>query len=454
MTNAVIILAAGQGTRMCRDGPKVLQMLGGQPMLQRVLDTAHTLEAMTVHVVGHSAHNEVQALAKANNAVFNPQTQQQGTANAVQCADTALDAEQVLILYGDVPLLRQATLQKLMARLQSADLAVLTAIVNDPDGYGRIVRDAQGHLQKIVEQRDASEDEKTIREINTGIIVAKGKVLRRLLQQVKPDNTQHEYYLTDCIGLAVQEKLTVQTQVVKGFSEAQGVNTMMDLEHAERYLQCRLAEELMQSGCVVRDKHRLDIRGQIEVGAQVEIDVNVLFEGKVVLGDGVCIGANCVLKDVVIESGTVVKPFSSIEASRIGKDCVLGPYARIRPQVQLKDGVKVGNFVELKKTTIDRNSKVNHLSYIGDSQVGKDVNIGAGTITCNYDGVRKHGTIIGDNVFIGAGTQLVAPVEVEDGATIGAGSTITRNAEGGKLTLSRSEQKTIQHWKRATKENK
>ena len=454
MTDAVIILAAGHGTRMGNTTPKVLQTLGDRPLLAWVLDTAGTLDNTEIHVVVHPEHELVQSMVMERGAAVCQQAEQLGTAHAVQCADKALDAERVLVLYGDVPLVQKLTLQSLLAQLEQSELAVLTAVVDDPTGYGRIVRDNQGQLCRIVEQCDASADEEKIQEISTGIFAAKGSVLRRLISQVNPDNAQHEYYLTDCVGLAVQENLLVQTQKLSDFSEAQGINTLVDLERAERLLQLRLADELMQAGCLIRDKSRLDIRGTVSVGRSVEIDVNVVLEGKVALGDGVRIGANCVLKDVTVQAGTVVKPFSMIEASQIGKSCTIGPFARIRPEVELGDHVKVGNYVEIKKSVIGQRSKVNHLSYIGDSTIGRDVNIGAGTITCNYDGDKKHHTVIGDDVFVGSGTQIVAPVTIHKGATIGAGSTITRDAESGKLTLSRSEQKTVDHWKRAGRVDK
>ena len=456
MKLSVIILAAGEGKRFNSRRPKVLQEIGGKPMLAYVLDNARKLAASRIHLVVSNHAEAARSIFTDDDLHWHIQDERLGTAHAVQCAEAALGGSNtaILILYGDVPFVTIGTLRSLLATLDGADLAILTRTLPNPSGYGRIVRDDNGRLLRIVEQGDTTPETAAITEINTGIIAARGRCLPDLLKRIGSDNAQGEYYLTDCVELALQSGLNVTTTAATD-DEAQGVNIPVELERAERLLQRMNADKLMAQGVILRDARRLDIRGEVSTGPNVEIDVNVVLEGRIELGDGVRIGANCVLRDVSLGDGTTVEPFSMIESSRTGRNCIIGPFARIRPQVELADRVKVGNFVEIKKSSIGGNSKINHLSYIGDSSIGYDVNVGAGTITCNYDGAQKHRTVIGDDVFIGSDTQIIAPVKIGDGATIGAGSTITRDAEANALTLSRSDQKTLRNWRRpANKEGK
>ena len=448
----IIILAAGQGTRMKSALPKVLHKLAHKPLLLHVLDTARQLDAHTVHVVyGHGGEQVKQQLAKENvNWVL--QDQQLGTGHAVEQAMPGIpDNETVLILYGDVPLITQETLQRLIGAASGGALGLLTAELPDPTGYGRIIRNEAGQVLRIVEQKDASDEQRQIREINTGMLAMESNRLKQWLTQLENNNAQGEYYLTDIIGMAALEGVAINTVQPHTLAEIEGVNNKLQLAQLERVYQVQQAEKLMLQGVTFRDPQRFDLRGELEVGQDVTIDVNVVFEGHVKLGNGVTIAANNVIKDANLSDNVTVHPNCVIESAQIGKGCDIGPFARIRPDTHLADQVKIGNFVEVKKANIDTGSKVNHLSYIGDTTMGKNVNVGAGTITCNYDGANKHQTIIGDNVFVGSDTQLVAPVEVGAGATIGAGSTITHDAPKGELTLSRSPQKTRQGWKRPVK---
>ena len=447
MKLSVVILAAGEGTRLNSRKPKVLHEIGGKPMLGHVLDTARALKPDAIHIVTGAKAEAVHGAINDDAIHWHEQSERRGTAHALLCAQTVLNSDNhILVLYGDVPLVKAETLKSLLATLNAADYAVLTETLIDPTGYGRIVRDRDGKVTRVVEQCDATPEEAAITEVNTGTIAARGGCLPELLKRVGKENVQGEYYLTDCVQLAVESGLKVTTFGIENATEGRGINTPKELEKAERNLQLRRARQLMAAGVTVRDARRLDIRGEVNAGQDVVIDVNVVFEGHVELGDNVRIGANCILRDVLLGSGTTVEPFSLIEASRIGKNCTIGPFARIRPEVELAEAVKIGNFVEVKKSTIGDNTKISHLSYVGDSTIGRDVNIGAGVITCNYDGVHKHRTIVGNDVFIGSDTQLIAPVKVGDGATIGAGSTITRDAKAGVLTLSRGEQKTVSGW--------
>ncbi|PKM42839.1 MAG: UDP-N-acetylglucosamine diphosphorylase/glucosamine-1-phosphate N-acetyltransferase [Gammaproteobacteria bacterium HGW-Gammaproteobacteria-1] len=447
----VIILAAGQGTRMKSALPKVLHAIGGEPMLARVYRTARLLEPQQIHIVyGHGADRVREQLGHLD-AAWALQDKQLGTGHAVAQAMPAVnDESRVLILYGDVPLIEAATLDRLVDAAADA-LAVLTIELDNPTGYGRMVRDRDGRVQRIVEQKDASEAERAIREVNTGLLAVDGARLRSWLERLDNHNVQGEYYLTDIIAMAVEDGVAINTVSAPDIEQVSGINDRQQLAALERALQRRQAAQLMLAGVTLLDPERFDLRGDLSVGRDVIIDVNVIIEGRVVLGDGVTIGANCMLKDVEIGAGTEVKPMSIVDSAVIGAGAHIGPFARIRPDTRIADGAHIGNFVEVKKSEIGAGSKVNHLSYIGDTTMGAKVNIGAGTITCNYDGANKHRTVIGDGVFVGSDTQLVAPVTVHDNATIGAGSTITKDAPAGELTLSRNKQMSIAGWKRPTK---
>jgi len=448
----IIILAAGQGTRMKSDLPKVLHPLAHKPLLQHVLDVAQGLQAAHVHVVYGHGGEAVKSSFPNYPVNWVLQDKQLGTGHAVEQVMPALpEQRQVLILYGDVPLIQKATLTKLIDASAGGCLGLLTAELPVPTGYGRIIRDAKGAVIKIVEEKDASAQQKQITEINTGMLAMNSTQLKKWLSQLENNNAQGEYYLTDVIGMAAIEGVTINTVRPAVLAEIEGVNNKMQLAQLERVYQMRQAEQLMQQGVTLRDPARIDVRGDLEVGRDVTIDVNVIFEGKVKLGNGVTIGPNNMIKDSVLADNVTVYANSIIDTANIGVGCGIGPFARVRPGTQLAENVKVGNFVEIKKSTIDAGSKINHLSYVGDTTMGKNVNVGAGTITCNYDGANKHQTVIGDNVFIGSDTQLVAPVEIGSGATIGAGSTITHDAPKGELTLSRSPQKTRDGWKRPVK---
>jgi len=438
---------------MGADGPKVLCDLGGAPLLAHVIGMMRRLGAGAVHiVVGHGADRVREAFGGDDNLVWHEQREQLGTAHAVSCALPALgDADTALITYADMPLIHAGTYRGVLDGLARADLALLTADVTAPAGYGRILRDGRGAIAGIVEEADATPEQRAIAEVNLGVMAAKTKVLRELIAKVGNDNNQREYYLTDCAAVAVAGGLRVASSGLRDESEAAGVNDRIQLERAERILQRRRVHALMERGACVRDASRLDVRGEVELGRNVLFDVGVVLEGAVELGDDVSVGAYSMLRDVRVGAGSVIKPYSIVEDAQIGARCFIGPYARIRPQTVLADEVHVGNFVEVKKSVIGAGSKANHLSYIGDSEIGAAVNVGAGVITCNYDGADKHRTVIGDDVFIGSDTQLVAPVSVGDGATIGAGSTITRDAGAGALTLSRSEQKSVANWRRPRK---
>lgn len=451
MSLEIIILAAGQGTRMRSNLPKVLHPLAGKPMLAHVLDTARALGPAAIHVVyGHGGEQVKQAI---DDPALNwvEQAEQLGTGHAVEQAMPAVkDGAIVLILYGDVPLITAQTLQGVLQR-SAAGLGLLTVELADPTGYGRILRDGLGRVVAIVEQKDASAEQLPIREGNTGIMACQGQRLRSWLEQLDNRNAQGEFYLTDVIALAVQEGVEVVAQRVVDEDEVAGVNDRLQLAQLERRYQRRCADALMRDGATLLDPSRFDLRGSASVGHDVVIDVGVVFEGEVVLGDRVRVGANCVLRDVRIGDDVSIEPMSLIEQAEIGSHCCIGPFARIRPGTRLAERARVGNFVEVKNSVIGRAAKVNHLSYIGDTTMGSEVNIGAGTITCNYDGANKHRTVIGDRAFIGSDSQLVAPVTVGNDATIGAGSTITRDTPEGELTLSRSAQKSIKGWKRPVK---
>ena len=447
-----IILAAGKGTRMNSSLPKVLHLIGGKPMLQHVVDSCFQLEAAEMVIVyGHGGELVREAISD-KNIHWVLQADQKGTGHAVAQAETVIEDDvTVLIAYGDVPLIKADTLRLLAEKLEDSVLSVLTTYMDDPFGYGRIVRDSNGKILSIVEEKDATDEQRKIQEINTGFIAAKGSDLKRWLKQLKPNNSQGEYYLTDCIALAVSEGGIVEAAVCDNPLEVQGVNNRIQQAELERAYQAIKAEDLMLAGVTLLDPARIDIRGSVRAGKDVSIDVNSVFIGDVVLGDNVTIESGCVIKDSQIGGNTTIKANSNIDSSMIGESCDIGPFARIRPETVVKAKAKIGNFVETKKSTIGIGSKVSHLSYIGDTQMGADVNIGAGTITCNYDGANKFETIIGDNVFVGSDTQLVAPVNLAKNTVIGAGSTITKDTPEGELTLSRSKQITIKGWIRPTK---
>lgn len=449
---AVVILAAGQGTRMRSVLPKVLHTVGHKPMLEHVYDTARAAGAHDIHIVYGFGGHQVRERLAALDAQWVLQAEQRGTGHAVEQALPAIDDDEiVLILYGDVPLVRAATLRHLMSKVSAHGMALMTATLADATGYGRIVRDENGVVQRIVEHKDATQEELTIREVNTGMMAVDAVHLKKWIAALDNDNSQGEFYLTDIIEMAVAEDVRISTIEPSSVDEILGVNNRMQLAEIERHYQLRQARALMEHGVTLRDPARIDVRGTITTGQDVEIDVNVVFDGHVVIGSRVLIGANCIIKDAVIEDDVVIEPHSIIEKSLLGRRAHIGPFARIRPETQLGEDAKIGNFVEVKKAKIGAGSKINHLSYIGDALIGKDVNVGAGTITCNYDGANKHQTVIGDNAFIGSDTQLVAPVEVGAGATIGAGSTICKNAPANQLTLSRAPQKSVENWQRPKK---
>ena len=451
-TLQVVILAAGQGKRMRSALPKVLQPLGGQPMLHHLIATAQALAPQRiVVVVGHEAEVVRQRFANSGLA-WVEQAQQLGTGHAVQQALPALSPEGVvLVLYGDVPRIRANTLRTLVDEASKGALALLTQEVEGATGYGRIVRDAAGGVVAIVEERDATAAQKEIREINTGMLAAPARKLSGWLAALSNDNAQGEYYLTDSVSAAVAEGYRVATVHPHAETECLGVNSKQELARLERLLQMDHAKALLDAGVTLADPARLDVRGELSCGRDVFIDVNCLFEGRVVLGDGVRIGANCILKDATVGAGTEVLPFSFIDGATIGARARIGPYARLRPDTTLADEVHIGNFVEVKASEFGASSKANHLAYIGDSTVGARVNIGAGTITCNYDGAHKHRTVIEDDVHIGSDVQLVAPVTIGRGATVGAGATITKDVPPGELTVTEKKQVTRPGWQRPRK---
>jgi len=451
----IVILAAGQGKRMHSRLPKVLHAVGGRPLLAHVLECARALAPSAIHVVyGHGGEALRAAFAGAD-VRWAQQAQQLGTGHALmQAMPEVPDEALVLVLYGDVPLIGADTLRALIEAAGTDRLALLSAELADPTGYGRILRDAAGRVARIVEQKDATAAEAAVREVNTGFLAKDALRLRGWLRKLGNANSQGEYYLTDIIATAVQEGVAVETRAPRDVWEILGVNSKQELARLERIFQTNQAERLMREGVTLRDPARFDLRGELACGRDVVIDVNVVIEGKVTLGDGVAIGPNNVIRDTAIEAGTQVLPNCVIEEAEIGRNCRIGPFARLRPGARISDGAHIGNFVEVKNSEIGAGAKVNHLSYVGDSQVGRNVNIGAGTITCNYDGANKHQTVIGDNAFIGSNTALVAPVTVGDGATIGAGSVIVKDAPAGELTLGRAEQKTVKGWKRPAKAEK
>jgi bifunctional UDP-N-acetylglucosamine pyrophosphorylase/glucosamine-1-phosphate N-acetyltransferase len=433
--------------------PKVLHTLAGIPLLGHVINVARMLSPERICVVVGHGSDKVKQLIEGNDLIWVSQEQQLGTGHALMQALPQLSADGLtLVLYGDVPLVRMQTLQQLIGVSREKDCALLTAIIANPFGYGRILRDLESNeVVAIVEQKDATDEQQKIGEVNTGIMLIPNQYLHRWLPKLENQNSQHEYYLTDIIAMAVKDGLQVASAQAENFWEVMGVNNKHQLAELERIYQKNCAEKLLENGISLRDPNRIDIRGELVCGSDVEIDINCIFEGTVRLGDSVRVGAHCILKNVAVAPGSIIHPFSLIEDSEIGEDCKIGPYARIRPGTRLAKKVHIGNFVEVKNSQIAAASKANHLSYIGDSTVGENVNIGAGTITCNYDGANKYRTIIEDDVFIGSDTQLIAPVKIAKGSTIGAGSTITKETPENQLTLSRSKQITIAGWKRPKK---
>jgi bifunctional UDP-N-acetylglucosamine pyrophosphorylase/glucosamine-1-phosphate N-acetyltransferase len=449
---SIVILAAGQGKRMLSDLPKVLQPLAGVPLLAHVVELAESLNPAAIHVVYGHGGEHVRAAFKQRRLQWAHQREQLGTGHAVAQAMSAIpDSHRVLVLYGDVPLLRSETLRELIDSSNGYDLSLLTARFADPTGYGRIVRASNGKPQRIVEQADTTATQRRIQEINTGVVIAGARQLKLWLAALRPRNARGEYYLTDILALAVKQRRRVATVQAADIAEVQGINDRQQLADAEAAYRCRRARALMAQGVTLIDPARVDLRGPITVGRDVQLDVNVVIEGPVTLGDRVRIGPNTVVSNVSIGAGTIVLANCVMQDAQIGKNCRIGPYTRVRPKSQVSDDVHLGNFVEIKASDIGVGSKINHLTYVGDSVVGSAVNIGAGTVTCNYDGVNKWTTHIGDGAFIGSGSMLVAPVKIGEHATIGAGSTISSDAPAEKLTLARSRQTTIEQWQRPRK---
>lgn len=449
----VVILAAGLGKRMQSDLPKVLHPIAGQPMLAHILDTARQLKpARLVVVVGHGADRVKAAFNDASDIIFVHQQPQHGTGHAVQQAVPSLATDEgssTLVLYGDVPMVQASTLRTLLeAQAQNSSLAILTETVADPRGYGRILRDTDEAIVGIVEERDATARQQAIQEVNTGMLAANTRLLTGWLDRLDNHNAQAEYYLTDIVKLAVADGHDVQASQPGTSWETRGVNSRAQQAGLERAWQTEQAQRLMEQGVTLADPARIDIRGRLSCGRDVFIDVGCVFEGEVQLADGVQVGPYAVLRDVTVSDGAMIRAYSHLDGAQVGKEATIGPYARLRPGTQLGERVQVGNFVEIKNARFGNDSKSSHLAYIGDAEVGERVNIGAGAITCNYDGANKNQTIIEDDVFIGSDTQLVAPVRIERGATIGAGTTLTQDAPEGRLTLSRAQQKTVFGWTR------
>ncbi len=450
----IVILAAGQGTRMKSSLPKVLHTLAGLPLVQHVINTSKKLKPEIINVVYGHGGEQVQQQINDPDINWVLQAEQLGTGHAVdQVTDQLKNEQLVLILYGDVPLIKNETLIKLLDQAKDG-FSLLTMNLDNPQGYGRIVRNTNGLVENITEEKDASEEIKEIKEVNTGILAVKASLLKGWLSQLDNSNAQKEYYLTDVIAMAVKDNFTVHTTQPDNEYEVMGVNNRLQLSELERYYQQEQANKLMTDGITLADPTRIDIRGEIIHGQDISIDINTVFEGNVSIGNNVSIGANCVIKNSKIADGVVILPMSILDNASVGKGSKVGPFARLRPGAVLSENTHIGNFVEIKKSFIGLGSKVNHLTYVGDSLVGKNVNIGAGTITCNYDGANKHQTIIEDNVFIGSATQLVAPVKIGKNVTIGAGSTITMDVADDELVITRVKQKSIRGWKRPVKNKK
>lgn len=451
MKFSAVILAAGKGTRMYSNKPKVLHTLAGKPMAKHVIDTCNSLGAQNIHLVYGHGGDQMQAELGDENVNWVLQAEQLGTGHAVnQAAPEFSDDEKVLVLYGDVPLISTQTLDSLLEAQPNGGIALLTVVLDNPMGYGRIVR-KNGPVTAIVEQKDASEEQKLIKEVNTGVMVASGGDLKRWLSALKNENAQGEYYLTDVIAAAHSEGRAVEAVHPQSPIEVEGVNDRVQLARLERAFQDRQARLLLEQGVMLRDPSRFDLRGTLQCGMDTEIDVNVIIEGNVTLGSNVVIGTGCVLKDCEIDDNTVIRPYSVIEGATVGEECTVGPFSRLRPGAELTEDAHVGNFVEVKNTRIGKGSKANHLTYLGDAVIGERVNVGAGVITCNYDGANKHKTEIGNDVFVGSDCQLVAPVSISDGATIGAGTTLTKDVEPRELVITRAKARSIPDWQRPIK---
>lgn len=437
---------------MYSDKPKVLHQLAGKSLLEHVHHTASMLDTRGIHVVyGYGGDQLIEDLSHLS-VDWVEQNEQLGTGHAVkQALPNIPDKDQVLVLYGDVPLITVDTLNELVSAAEETRFALLTSFVDDPGGYGRIIRNDAEEVVRIVEEKDATNDEKKICEISTGMMVVNGKALKQWVEKLECDNDKNEYYLTDVIDMAVKEGLKINTIQPHSVVEIRGVNDRAQLSELERYYQLIQAHQLMRRGITIMDPVRFDLRGDLEIDSDCSIDINVILEGRLKIGHGVHIGANCIIKDSVIDDDVEILPNSVIENAVIGKSCRIGPFTRIRPDTVLNENVHIGNFVEIKKSIVGNRSKINHLSYIGDSEIGTETNIGAGAITCNYDGANKHKTIIGDNVFIGSDVQLVAPVSVSSGATIAAGTTITKDVAENELAISRTPQKSVPDWSRPEK---
>lgn len=450
----VVILAAGQGSRMKSKLPKVLHAVGGKPMVQHVIDNAACINDVNTHVViGHGAEQLRAALA-GQSLNFALQAEQKGTGHAVAQAMPAVGDGVVLVLYGDVPLTKPETMQAMIDIAAQDQLALLTVNLQDPTGYGRIVRDATEQVVAIVEHKDATPEQHQIQEVNTGILAVKSCYLQTWLPLLSAENAQGEYYLTDIIAMAAEQGLRVSAIQPDAEQEVQGVNNRVQLAELERWYQAQQAQWLMVNGATLADPQRVDVRGKLSIGQDILIDVNAVFEGEVVIDDNVVIEPNCYLKNCRIGAGTRIKANTVIEDASVAENCDIGPFARLRPGTQLANKAKVGNFVETKKAIVGEGSKINHLSYVGDAVLGKAVNVGAGTITCNYDGVNKSTTEIGDNAFIGSNTALVAPVKVGAMATVGAGSTISKNVSDDALAITRAKQTELKSWPRPQKQEK
>ncbi|CAH0524268.1 bifunctional UDP-N-acetylglucosamine diphosphorylase/glucosamine-1-phosphate N-acetyltransferase GlmU [Vibrio hippocampi] len=451
MKFSAVILAAGKGTRMYSNTPKVLHTLAGKPMVKHVIDTCESLGAQNLHLVYGHGGDLMQATLEQEKVNWVLQAEQLGTGHAVdQASDQFADDEKVLVLYGDVPLISEQTIERLLDAQPEGGIGLLTVVLDNPTGYGRIVRENDA-VVAIVEQKDASEAQKAIKEINTGVMVATGGDLRRWLSGLSNDNAQGEYYLTDVIAAAHNDGRRIEAVHPDSPIEVEGVNDRVQLAKLERAFQLAQAEKLLAQGVMLRDPNRFDLRGCLQCGKDVEIDVNVVIEGSVTLGDNVEIGAGSVLKDCEIDDNTLVRPYSVIEGATVGEACTVGPFTRLRPGADLRNDSHVGNFVEVKNARLGEGSKANHLTYLGDAEIGKRTNIGAGTITCNYDGANKFKTIIGDDVFVGSDSQLIAPVTIADGATVGAGTTVTRDVADNALVITRAKERVVADWKRPTK---
>lgn len=453
---SVVVLAAGKGKRMQSDRPKVLQPLAGRPLLAHVLETVQRLGAeQDLVVIGHQAEQIRAAFARHPSVQWVEQTEQLGTGHAVaQALPAVADEQMLLVLYGDVPLVPVATLESLLAQAQHSGLALLSVALDNPSGYGRVLRNADGQVVRIVEQKDATLAEQAITEVNTGILAARAVDLRRWVGQLDRNNAQGEYYLTDCIALAVQEGGAVRAVLASDPLSVQGVNDRAQLAELERAYQWQQAQALLTAGATLADPARIDVRGSVSIGRDVFIDVGVIFEGEVELGDRVQIGPYCVIRNSRIAADSEILAYSHLDSAQVGEQAHVGPYARLRPGAQLAQQARVGNFVEIKQAQLGVGAKVNHLTYIGDAEIGPEVNVGAGTITCNYDGVNKSKTVIEQGAFIGSNTALVAPVRIGARATVGAGSTISQDVPAESLVLTRAERKVREHWPRPEKKAK